>query len=154
MTSLTKKSAPPTLKFFSSAIYQTGRSVRALEQLSSAIGRGARAFIRQPKTAVFQAKIEVRIYLTPALKVLTTLSSTCPSFLLIGFLHQHNLLAECLTNISTQAWEKLQAHYHSSRISTTIQLNTGPSPAGRASGAWPPHFTFGTPIAAYIQYCI
>jgi len=23
-----------------------------------------------------------------------------------------------------------------------------------ASGAWPPHFTFGPPVAAYIQYCI
>jgi len=39
--------------FFSSAIYGTGRSVRALEQLSSAIGRGASALVRQPKTAVF-----------------------------------------------------------------------------------------------------
>jgi len=41
----------------------------ALEQLSSAIGGGARALVRQPKTAVFSAQIEVQIYRTPALKV-------------------------------------------------------------------------------------
>jgi len=39
--------------FFSSAIYWTGQSVWALEQLSSAIRGGARALVRQPKTAVF-----------------------------------------------------------------------------------------------------
>jgi len=39
--------------FFSSAIYYTGRSVLAIEQLSSTIGGGARALVRQPKTAVF-----------------------------------------------------------------------------------------------------
>jgi len=32
--------------------------------------RGARALVRQPKTAVFYAEIEVQIYRTPALKVL------------------------------------------------------------------------------------
>jgi len=52
-TSVTKNQHPPTKKFFSSAIYETGRSVWALEQLSSAIGRGARALVRQRKTAVF-----------------------------------------------------------------------------------------------------
>jgi len=52
MTSVTKNLHPPTKKsFFSSAIYQTGRSVCALEQLSCAIG-GARALVRQPKAAV------------------------------------------------------------------------------------------------------
>ena len=45
-------------------------SVWALEQLSSAIGGGARVLVRQPKTAVFKAEIEVQIYRTPALKVL------------------------------------------------------------------------------------
>ena len=35
--------------FFSSAIYQTGRSVWAIEQLSSAIGGGARAFFLPQK---------------------------------------------------------------------------------------------------------
>jgi len=33
-----------------------------------------RALVRQPQTAVFQAEIEVRIYRTPALKVLTCVS--------------------------------------------------------------------------------
>jgi len=53
MTSLTKKSTPPTSNLFSSAIYLTGPSVWALEQLSSAIGGGAMALVRQPKTSVF-----------------------------------------------------------------------------------------------------
>jgi len=44
-TSVTKNQHPPTKKFFSSAIYETGRSVWALEQLSSAIGGGARALV-------------------------------------------------------------------------------------------------------------
>jgi len=44
--SLTKKPQPPSKKFFSSAIYQTGRSVWAAEQLSSAMGGGARALVR------------------------------------------------------------------------------------------------------------
>ena len=43
---------------------------------------------------------------------------------------------------------------------TSDTIVTGPSPAG---GQWcpahhlksePPHFTFGPPVAAYIQYCI
>jgi len=42
MTSVTKNPQPPTKNFFSSAIYKTGRSISALEQLSSAIGKGAR----------------------------------------------------------------------------------------------------------------
>jgi len=45
MTSVTKNPHPQTKNFFSSAIYQTGRSVWALEQLSSAIGGGARALV-------------------------------------------------------------------------------------------------------------
>ena len=66
-----KKIRNPQLKnIFSSAFYQTGWSIWALEQLSSAIGEGARALVRQPKTAVFYAEIEVQIYHTPALKVL------------------------------------------------------------------------------------
>ena len=72
MMSVTKILHPQQKKYFSSAIYQTGRSIWALEQLSSAIGGGARALVRQPKTAVFQAKIKVRIYRRPALKVLMT----------------------------------------------------------------------------------
>jgi len=52
MTSLTKN-PHPNQKFFLSAIYQTGRSVWALEQFSSAIGGGAKPLLRQPKTAVF-----------------------------------------------------------------------------------------------------
>jgi len=57
MTSLTKNLHSPSKKFFSSAIYWTGRSVWAIEQLSSAISGGARALVRQLKTAVFFAKI-------------------------------------------------------------------------------------------------
>ena len=53
MTSLTKNPHPPGKKFFSNAIYLTGRSFWAVEQLSSAIGGGARALVRQLKTAVF-----------------------------------------------------------------------------------------------------
>ena len=40
----------PNQKFFSSAIYKTVRSLLALEQLSSAIGGGAMALVRQLKT--------------------------------------------------------------------------------------------------------
>ena len=50
MTSVTKNPHPIIKNFFSSAIYQTGRSVWALEQLPSAIGGGAKALVRQPKT--------------------------------------------------------------------------------------------------------
>jgi len=56
MTSVTKNPHPPTKKFFSNAIYYTGWSVWALEQLSRAISAGARALVRQPKTAVFGPK--------------------------------------------------------------------------------------------------
>jgi len=36
-----------------------------------------------------------------------------------------------------------------------LPILAGPSPAGGwGSGARPPHFTFGPPVAAYIQYCI
>jgi len=70
MTSVTKNPHPPTKHFFSSAIYQTGRSVWDLEQLSSAIGGGDGALVRQPKIAVIYAEIKVRIYRTPASKVL------------------------------------------------------------------------------------
>jgi len=48
-----QKTRTPRQKFFSSAIYLTGQSVWAIEQLSSTIGGGARALVRQPKTAVF-----------------------------------------------------------------------------------------------------
>jgi len=48
MMSLTKNPHAQAKKFFSSAIYSTGQS---------AIGGGARALVRQPKTAVFFAKI-------------------------------------------------------------------------------------------------
>jgi len=47
---------PQAKKFFSSAIYQTGRSIWAVEQPFSAIGRGARVLVRQPKTAAFRPK--------------------------------------------------------------------------------------------------
>ena len=43
---------PQPKNFFSSVIYEAGRSGWALEQLSSAIDGGARALVRQPKTAV------------------------------------------------------------------------------------------------------
>ena len=50
-------------------------------ELFSAIGRGARALVRQPKTAVFLAEIEVRIYHTPVLKVLSySWTSCCQNF--------------------------------------------------------------------------
>jgi len=45
MTSLTKNSHPPTKKFLFRCNLQAGQSVWALEQLSSAIGRGARALV-------------------------------------------------------------------------------------------------------------
>jgi len=45
MTSVTNIQHPQPKSFFSSAIYQTGRSVWALEQLSSAIGGWARALV-------------------------------------------------------------------------------------------------------------
>jgi len=50
MTSLTKNPQTPTKKLFSSTDYKTGRSVWALEQLSSAIGRGAMALLRKLTT--------------------------------------------------------------------------------------------------------
>jgi len=56
MTSLTKNPNPQPKKFFSSPIYWTGRSVSATEQLSSTIGEGARALVRQLKTADFRPK--------------------------------------------------------------------------------------------------
>jgi len=48
-----KTRTPQAKIFFSSAIYYTGRSVWAIEQLSSAIGGGTRALVKQPKTAGF-----------------------------------------------------------------------------------------------------
>jgi len=50
-----KKSAPPTNNFFrvQSRRLADPFVVWAIEQLSSAIGRGSRALVRQPKTAVF-----------------------------------------------------------------------------------------------------
>jgi len=50
---------------------QSGRLADPLviEQLSSAIGGGARALVKQPKTAVFLAVVEVRIYRMLALKM-------------------------------------------------------------------------------------
>jgi len=57
MTSVTKNLHLPTKK-----------SVCALEQLSSAISGGASMLVRQPKAAVFQAEIDVRIYHTPFTK--------------------------------------------------------------------------------------
>jgi len=51
--SFTKNLKPQPKNVFTSAIYWTGRSVYALEQFSSAIGGGARALVRQPKTADF-----------------------------------------------------------------------------------------------------
>jgi len=48
MMLVTKNPHPPTKKSF-----ETGWSAWALEQLSSAIGEGARALVKQLKTAVF-----------------------------------------------------------------------------------------------------
>jgi len=45
MTSLKKNPHPQPKNFFSSAIFLTGWSVWALEQLSSAIGGGARTLV-------------------------------------------------------------------------------------------------------------
>jgi len=53
MMSIPKNPQPPTKKFFSNAIKKSCLSVWALEELSSAIGRGAMALVREPKTAVF-----------------------------------------------------------------------------------------------------
>jgi len=54
MTSLTKNPQLPTKKFFQ--VQKTCRPVLALEQLSSAIGGGAMALVRQPKIAGFRLK--------------------------------------------------------------------------------------------------
>ena len=54
--SLTKTPHASTKKFLSCADKKTGRSVSAIEQLSSAIGRGAMALVRQLKTAGFRPK--------------------------------------------------------------------------------------------------
>jgi len=70
MMLLTKNPQIPTKNSFSSADQKTGRSVWALEQLSSTIGGGAVALVRQLTTAGFRPISEVRIYCTPALKVL------------------------------------------------------------------------------------
>jgi len=48
-----------------------------LFELSSAIGGGAKALVRQPKTAVFLAKIKVQICRMPTLKVLTVWLASC-----------------------------------------------------------------------------
>jgi len=53
MTSLIKNPHPQPKNFLRSADKKTGRSVWAIEQLSSVIGRGAMALVRQPETAVF-----------------------------------------------------------------------------------------------------
>jgi len=54
MTALTKNLQHPSKKIFLSADEKTGWSVWALEQLSSAIGRGAMELVRQLKTAGFR----------------------------------------------------------------------------------------------------
>jgi len=54
--SLTKNTSPKVKIFFEYNLLDWP-TVWAVEQLSSAIGRGARALVRQPKTAVFFAKI-------------------------------------------------------------------------------------------------
>jgi len=56
MMSLTKDLQPPTKKFSSSADLKTPDAFEHLTQLSSAIGRGAMALVRQPKTAGFWLK--------------------------------------------------------------------------------------------------
>jgi len=45
-----KKSTTPNRKVFLSPDYKSGRSVLALEQLCSTIGKGAMALVRQLKT--------------------------------------------------------------------------------------------------------
>jgi len=54
MTSLKKTPQALTKIFFSNADKKPGRSVWALEQLSSAISRGDLALVRQPTTASFR----------------------------------------------------------------------------------------------------
>ena len=60
---------PSQEKIFSSAIYWTGWSVKALEQLSSTIGGGAKALVRQPKT-IFRPKLkyEYRVVMAEVLE--------------------------------------------------------------------------------------
>jgi len=53
MTSVTKNLHPPTNKTFFECNLLDWLIIWALEQLSSATGGGARALVRQPKTAVF-----------------------------------------------------------------------------------------------------
>jgi len=63
VTSVTKNPYHQTKKFFECSLLDG-------PILFNAIGGGARALVRQLKTAVFKAEIEVRIYRRPALKVL------------------------------------------------------------------------------------
>ena len=70
MTSVTKNPHPQPKIFFRVQSTRLADLFEPLELFSSAIGGGARALVRQLKTAVFQAEIEVRIYHMPALKVL------------------------------------------------------------------------------------
>jgi len=51
-----KKSTTPYQKFFYECRLEDCRCIWALEQLSSAISRGAIALVRQPKTAGFRLK--------------------------------------------------------------------------------------------------
>jgi len=64
MTSLTKNPQPPTKNGFSSADWKTGRSISALEQLSSGISGGALA--RKPTTAGFRPISKYK-YIVPQL---------------------------------------------------------------------------------------
>ena len=51
-----KKTAPPKQKFFFECYLLDWPTVWAAEQLSSVMGGGATALVRQPKTAVFLRK--------------------------------------------------------------------------------------------------
>jgi len=53
MTSLTKNPQPPTKTIFAITDKMIGRSIWALEQLSSAISGGSMALVRQPTTGGF-----------------------------------------------------------------------------------------------------
>jgi len=76
MTALTKNLQPPTKKiFFSSADEKTCRIFCGIEQLSSAIGGGAMALVRQPKTAGFRP-ISKYEYIVPRLSRCWTAEAT------------------------------------------------------------------------------
>jgi len=66
MTSLTKNPQPPTKKNFFECNLEDSAIHLGLEQLSNAIGGGARALVRQLTTAGFRPKLKYE-YIVPQL---------------------------------------------------------------------------------------